>query len=299
MGYTIKDLEQLSGIKSHTIRMWERRYKCFSPDRTKTNIRLYNDNHLKRLLNIAILLRTGKRISDVANLSDKELYNLVYQQTEGLDNTSLQMEHLMQAMIDLNEKSFLKIIEKATIKNGFDYTLENLISPFMEQIGLLWLTGIINPAREHFVSSLIKQKILAATDHLTQFLHPRSPIAVLALHEKELHEISLLMANYFSKKAGFRTIYLGQATPIDSLLEVLLHTHAKLFITAFITPQENQNIQNFLSKITITLPELNIFATGIQILENKYPLPNQVLVIRDIKSLKENLKLVAQKSLQK
>ncbi|HON19275.1 MAG TPA: MerR family transcriptional regulator [Salinivirgaceae bacterium] len=288
--YSIKDLEEITGIKSHTIRIWEKRYQCLMPKRTQTNIRYYDDDQLKRLLNITLLIRSGERISDVANLSDEDLSKKVAEISKGLNDISLQVDQLISAMIKLDEKNFNQIMEKSIVKNGFEFTMENILFPFMEKVGFLWLTGVITPAREHFASSIMKQKLLSTIDKIVTSYSPNAPTIVFALHEKEMHEISLLMAHYLARKYGFQTIYLGQSTPMDCLIDILNESKAKIYVTAFITSVPEKFIKSYLTELLLRIPNLSIFTFGAQVTNQKLQLPDKVRIIYTLQEMKKVLK---------
>jgi len=162
--YSIKDLEKLTGIKAHTLRIWEKRYNILNPERTDTNIRFYSDFDLKKLLNISLLNKHGYKISLLASLNDRDLNDKVLSLTQNDAVNELQLDSLLTAMIELDERKFDKIISNAIIHHGFEETLSRVIHPLFEKIGILWQTGTINPAHEHFISNLIRQKILVAID---------------------------------------------------------------------------------------------------------------------------------------
>ncbi|MDD2564551.1 MAG: MerR family transcriptional regulator [Salinivirgaceae bacterium] len=287
--YSIKDLEQLTGIKAHTIRIWEKRYNIVSPERTDTNIRYYNDMQLKRLLNVSLLNKNGFKISKLASMSNDELCKAIDNLDSGLSNQALQIEHLISAMVSIDEVSFNQTITKSMVKNGFEYTLFNLIYPFFDRVGLLWLTGVINPAREHFVSSIIKQKIYTAYDKIITPIAKDAPVAILSLHENEFHEITLLISNYIARKLGFKTIYLGQSVPYESLADVLQYTKSNLLITNFVTAQDGKFIESYLQKIATDFPKLTVLAGGFQIANQSLTLPSNVMKTQSAEELKENL----------
>ena len=150
--YSIKDLEQISGIKAHTIRIWEKRYNIVSPLRTNTNIRFYTDGDLKRLLNVSILNRNGFKISNIVRLSKEEILRSVMETSISYMNFESQIENLVIAMIDMDEIKFEKTLSNSILKLGFEETVSNIIFPFLEKTGILWQIGTINPAQEHFIS---------------------------------------------------------------------------------------------------------------------------------------------------
>lgn len=225
--YSIKQLEQLSGIKAHTIRMWEQRYELVKPLRTETNIRYYDDSQLKYLLNVALLLRHGGKVSKISRLSEHEfktqverLYESSLSQDKQL-NLDLDANDLMTAMIDMNANKFHHIYNNSIRNHGFEDTIKQLIYPLLEKIGILWAIDQINPAHEHFMSCLIRQKMITAIDRLEE---PQDgPKFMLFLPEGEHHEIGLLLAQYLIKNKGGRVYYLGQNLP-DADIRVAAQT---------------------------------------------------------------------------
>ena len=167
--YSIKDIEHLSGIKAHTLRIWEKRYNIIVPKRTQTNIRYYDDEDLKRLLNVSVLNRYGYKISSIANLHEKEIRNEILAITSKYGDLSAQIENLIVAMVDFDKAYFDKIFNKSIMSRGLEETMLKVIYPFFEKIGILWQTGNINPAQEHFISNLIRQKLIVAIDDLPEY----------------------------------------------------------------------------------------------------------------------------------
>jgi len=238
--YSIKDLERLSGIKAHTIRIWEQRYNLLSPERTATNIRYYSDEQLKHLLNISLLVQHGIRISRISGFSENEfkervssLYHSPRETVADQEDIS-RINGLIVAMIELDEQKFNNIFASGLLKLGFEKNLYQVIFPFLEKVGLLWGLGQANPAQEHFISNLIRQKMISAIDGLEQ--PPENALTyVLFLREGELHEIGLLLASYLLKYHRFRVIYLGQNVPLQDLDEVVRLTRPFALLTLFTT----------------------------------------------------------------
>jgi len=218
--YSIRDLEHLSGIKAHTIRMWEQRYSILSPSRTATNIRYYDDADLRMLLNIAVLNRQGMRISRIADMSPEELHGSVRKANMNTGEPEGQVDALVLSMIDLDEERFEKILANSTLREGFEGTMRNVIYPFLDRIGILWITGSITPAHEHFITCLIRQKIIVAIDGQYPKYDDESKTFLLFLPEGEFHEIGLLFLHYLLKARGHRVVYLGVNVPFDDLLAV-------------------------------------------------------------------------------
>lgn len=238
--YSIKDLEQLSGIKAHTIRIWEQRYGIIKPKRTSTNIRYYDDDQLKYILNVALLARHGFKISRISTL-DRDAFSRevekLYEQTliHDTDVTlDLDANDLMVSMIDMDAEKFHRIYENSVRHNGFEKTITSLIYPFLEKVGILWSLDQINPAHEHFISCLIRQKIISGIDRLPH--QPKGKKFLLFLPEGEHHEIGLLMACYMLKKRGGNVFYMGQNLP-DRDLQIAIETvNPDALLTFFVDP---------------------------------------------------------------
>jgi DNA-binding transcriptional MerR regulator len=238
--YSIKDLEQLSGIKAHTIRIWEQRYSLIEPKRTDTNIRYYDDEQLKYLLNVSLLSKNGCKISKISKWSEEEFLNQVkriYEQSlihDGRVQLDLDANDLITAMIDMDALKFHRIYENSIRNNGFQKTITELIYPFLEKVGILWTIGQINPAQEHFVSSLIRQKIISAIDKLEE--NQSGDKFLLFLPECEHHEIGLLLSHYLLKKSGKRVYYLGQNLPMSDVSSAVLTIDPDFILTFMIDP---------------------------------------------------------------
>jgi DNA-binding transcriptional MerR regulator len=216
--YSIRELEKLSGIKAHTIRIWEKRYRLIEPHRTNTNIRYYTDANLKKILNVAVLNRQGMKISHIAMLTDLELKEAIMRETASTSSHETLIDSLVVAMIDLDPYILNSIIEKSTSKIGFRDTVTSVLYPFLHKVGILWQSEKVNPAQEHLVSYLIRQKIIAATDKLPSTFDPGGKKFLLMLPEGEWHEIGLLFAQYLLKEAKHDVIYLGQSVPYSDVL---------------------------------------------------------------------------------
>ena len=216
--YSIKELEKLSGIKAHTIRIWEKRYNLIDPHRTNTNIRYYTDNDLKKILNVAVLNRQGIKISNIARLNDLELKEEIIRVTKTSQSQDTVVDSLVISMIDLDEYRLEAIIDKSISKIGFKSTVTEVLYPFLDKVGILWQSGEVNPAQEHFVSNLIRQKIISSTDQLPNTFYPKARKFLLLLPEGEWHEIALLFSQYLLKESNHEVIYLGQSVPYSDVL---------------------------------------------------------------------------------
>jgi len=285
----------LSGIKAHTLRIWEQRYNLLQPKRTDTNIRYYDDDDLKLILNVALLNDNGVKISKIASMSSIELREEVMKLTDRSLTHDDQIHALTICMIEMDEDRFDKILSTNILKLGFEQTMLNVIYPFMSKIGILWQTGAINPAQEHFMSNLVRQKLIVAIDGQVQKQGGKK--FLLFLPEGELHEISILFASYLIKSKGHKVIYLGQSTPNDDLLSVYkLHQPEYLF-TAITSSPSSEYVQDYIHALSEKFPSAHILVTGYQVLGQDLSFPanvSQMSYIRDIKDLLEELDQVYQ-----
>jgi len=218
--YSIKDLEKLSGIKAHTIRIWEKRYSLIDPHRTNTNIRYYTDNELKKILNVAMLNRHGIKISNIAKLNDLELKEEIIRVSGDSLSSDTIVDSLVMAMIDFDEYKLESLIEKSIRKKGLKTTVTDILYPFIAKVGILWQSGDVYPAQEHFVSFIVRQKIIAATEALPNTFNPDGKKFLMLLPEGEWHEIGLLIAQNLIREAGHEVIYLGQSVPYSDVLDI-------------------------------------------------------------------------------
>ena len=238
--YNIKDLENVSGIKAHTIRIWEKRYNIISPQRTETNIRTYSDDDLRRLLNISILNSHGIKISHLAKMTEEEIRDKVLFVSQNAGDFGAQVEALILSMLNLDEVQFHMIFNKSVMANGFELTFEQIVLKALDRIGVLWLTGTINPAQEHFISNLIRQKLISNIDALVSTNNEKNKRFILFLPEGELHELGLLYASYLIKKRGHEVLYFGQHTPLESVREAQKLWRCDYYVISLVAPMSDQ-----------------------------------------------------------
>lgn len=287
--YSINDLEKITGIKAHTIRIWEKRYNVVCPQRTDTNIRFYNDEDLKKLLNISTLNKHGFKISDIIKLSHEGLCQKVLEISNTSNDYESYINNLIVSMIEMDEDKFEKVLTSAVIKIGFERTITNIIYKFLEKVGLLWQVGTINPAQEHFITNLIRQKLILAIDGQENSPKPDAKTFLLFLPEKELHELGLLFYSYIIKRAGHRVIYLGQSVPLKDILEVIKIRNADFILTYFVAALDAKEIPLYLKKISEGFSENDIFITGYQVDQIEEKLPQNIKTLRDAEEFKSYL----------
>jgi MerR family transcriptional regulator, light-induced transcriptional regulator len=295
--YSIKDLEQLSGIKAHTLRIWEQRYDLLSPKRTDTNIRYYDDGDLKLILNVALLNDNGFKISKIAVMSDAEMREEVVKLTEKSLTHDDQIHALTICMIEMDEERFDKVLTTNIIKIGFEQTMMNIIYPFMSKIGVLWQTGSINPAQEHFISNLVRQKLIVAIDG--QIYKGGGKKFLLYLPEGELHEVSILFAAYLIKARGHKVIYLGQNTPKEDLLAVYKLHNPEFILTVITTSPSAEFVQEYIDALSERFSKAQILLSGYQIVGQDLKFPKNVKTMNYIRQIKEYLDEIEQVLIEK
>lgn len=280
--YTIKELEHLSGIKAHTIRVWEQRYNILCPKRTETNIRYYDDADLKSILNISLLNERGYKISKIAKMGPEQIQQKVQQLCEEPCRGSHHINTLVQAMIDMDEDMFDKALSTATLQIGFKETMSDVIYPFLNKIGILWQTGNISPAHEHFVSNLIRQKLIVAIDGQVVRRQEGTPTYLLYLPEGELHELALLYMNYILRAHNKHVIYLGQNLPFKDLELTYEQFKASYICTVLTSYPERDQLQGYLDKLSKRFSESKIVLYGYQLQSSTVSLPENALRLQSV-----------------
>lgn len=215
--FSIKDIENLSGIKAHTLRIWEQRYQLFIPKRKESKHRYYDNEDLKHILRISQLYHNGVKISKIAQLAPASIRTMTMEQPSTTHTTGTYVHQLIEASIDFNETLFEELFDEAVKQFGFESTVIDIIYVFLERIGLLWLTDHIIPAQEHFASSIIKRKIISNIEKLKIKNTDSNNTYVLFTPEGEHHEIPLLLTYYLMKSSGKRIVYLGADVPFNDL----------------------------------------------------------------------------------
>lgn len=272
--YTIKELEHLSGIKAHTIRIWEQRYNILCPKRTETNIRYYDDADLKAILNISLLNERGYKISKIAQMPPEQIMQKVQQLCDESCRGSHHISTLVKAMVDMDEESFDRTLSTAALQLGLKETMNEVIYPFLTKIGVLWQTGNISPAHEHFVSNLIRQKLIVAIDGQVVRAPENAPVYVLYLPEGELHELVLLYLNYLLRSSNKKVVYLGQNLPFTDLELTCRQFKAKYICTVFTSAPERDQVQAYIDKLAATFPDSIIYMYGHQLQHNHLTYPD-------------------------
>lgn len=288
--FSIKNLENLSGIKAHTLRIWEKRYNLLEPERTDTNIRRYSLDSLKRLLNVTLLYNHGFKISKIASLNEEEIPELVRSIALKSNSEQVAINAFKLSMINFDYDLFDTNYNEILQHHDFQYVFLNVFMPLMRELGILWQTGAISPSHEHFITNLIKQKIHLQTELLQRKKPKRGehPLFVIFLPENEIHELGVLYLNYLILYSGFRTIFLGQSLQTTSL-ETLYSYNTKFYFVTYLTVEPNKDeIMPFISQFHENLlkdrdSKLLIFGPQ-QIEINTDKLPGQVELFRSVES---------------
>ena len=287
--YSIKDLERLSGIRAHTLRIWEKRYNLLEPKRTSTNIRYYGNEDLKRILNVALINRNGTKISRIAALAENEIYSIIKNLTKTKSDTS-RIDNLVIAMVELDESNFNKILSVNISKYGFEETILHTIYPFLEKIGILWQTGAVNPAQEHFISNLIRQKLSVAIEKLQTPVKQNIKSFLIFLPEGEMHELGLMFYHYLIKKNGYKALYLGQSLPFEDIGTVIRIIPCDYIITSFSSFIQGIDINRYISKLSSDFPERKILFSAFDFADLKRVFPRNVTRLRNAEHFMEILK---------
>ncbi|ULQ52412.1 MerR family transcriptional regulator [Flavihumibacter fluvii] len=243
--FTIKDLENLSGIKAHTIRIWEQRYNFLKPQRTETNIRYYSSEELKAVLNIALLNKYGYKISHIDRMRPEEIHDRIVTLGNAQAQQERMVNELIQHMVDMDIATFEEVIDSYIAARGIDKTITQVIFPFLEKIGILWLTNHINPAQEHLVTNIIRQKLIVGIEGAYSHIGVNKTI-LLFLPEGEHHEIGLLYTFYLMKSHGIKVIYLGANVPMKDVEFVANLKKPDYLYTHLTSVANNFNFDKFL-----------------------------------------------------
>lgn len=283
--YSIKDIEILSGIKAHTLRIWEQRYDFLSPHRTDTNIRFYSDEQLKMILNIALLNKNGYKISKIAEMDAEQIKDVILHLADSPENEDALLDSLIHAMIDFDEVRFEKTLNTAIIRMGFIQAFEHLLIPFLERTGLLWSTSVIRPVQEHFMSNLIKRKLAVAIDNqfVTRDEHTRK--FVLFLPEGEWHELMLLFTDLLLRTHNQEVIYLGCSVPLEDMRSMGAVFKPDYLVTFITSPMQSISLQRFIDEISIAYPDLKILLGGPQVAIQKPALAANVIHVNSTEAL--------------
>lgn len=280
--YSISDLEKLSGIKSHTIRMWEQRYGVLSPKRTDTNIRYYEDEDLQILLNIALLNRHGIKISKIATMTREDIVGKVSDVSDFKIELDAQLDVLTLSVIEMDELKFSRIFDNHVEQMGFERAMLEVVYPFMEKLSLLWLTGSVKPVQENFITQLIRNKLIAAIENEPLTGNRKAPKLILYLPRDEQQELSLLFMHYLLRKRGFQVINLGANLALIDLKDAC-HIHHPDFVFTVLSETFNREpIQRYLDNLRDAAPGSKLLLTGYLVASQSTRTPDNTIILSSI-----------------
>lgn len=287
VAYSIKDLENLSGVKAHTLRIWEKRYGIINPNRTDTNIRYYKDADLQKILNISLLNRKGYKISKIVEMSDEEITQKVGKYTEVGSVFEDQLDSLMMSMFELDETKFNIILEHQIVSRGFEVTMNDVIYPLLDKLGVMWLAGSIKAVHENFVSNFIRRKTIIEIDKYQKQEQNIDNKCLIYLPENENHELSLLFLHYILVKNKAKVINLGAGVSLIDVLEARDIFKAKYIFTLFNDSFTESPLQPYLDELSKNAGDTTILISGFQTASQKIHLPDNIKVLNSIQDVKD------------
>ncbi len=270
--FTIKDLENLSGIKAHTIRIWEQRYSFLNPQRTQTNIRFYSSGELKTILNIALLNKYGYKISHIDKMTPSEMSDKILSLSQIQAQQERLINDMIHAMVEINIEDFELMLDGYIKQKGIEKAIVQIIFPFLERIGILWVTNHINPAQEHLATNVIRQKLIIGIENISPIVNSNRSV-LLFLPEGEHHEIGLLFMYFILKSRGIRVYYLGANVPLKDVEFVADTKKPDYLYTHLTSVAQNFNFEKFLINAHNRMPDRKLVISGILTQTYKKKLP--------------------------
>jgi DNA-binding transcriptional MerR regulator len=293
MTYSISDLERLTGVQTHTIRIWERRYNALVPMRSAGNTRFYDDNQLRRLLNIVSLSKSGLKISHVCGLTEEAMNLLlekeVTQSVSPIEKFEYYISQLLSFGLSYDEFQFDELINKAITEFGLKDTYINIMYPILVRLGLMWRSDNICPAQEHFMSNIIRHKISAASEQVV-LKQETGATWVLFLPEEDDHDIGLLFANFLLKSAGHKVIYLGSKVPVDSVRDVIDRVEVQHLLVFMIRTETATSVASYLEELSAAFKAQEIHVAGSSRILAEVEMKGNVKWMRSIDDLEEIIK---------
>lgn len=280
--YSIRDLEKLTNIKAHTIRIWEQRYHLIQPARTETNIRFYTDENLRELFNIALLNRHGHKISHLAKMKPEEIASRVTDLTENTRGHNTHLDALTLAMLDFDELAFDRVFTTYFLESGFERTMLELIYPFLDKLNVLWLTSSISPAHEKFVTQLIRRKLMAAIDREPNDPLPDAATFLLYSPENESQELTLLFMHYILRSRQQKAVYVGSNTSLKDLRDACQSLRPTYVFTILQEPIPRQPIQTYVDNAAQSVLGAQLLLTGAQVFGNPLKMPPNVQMLNGL-----------------
>lgn len=280
--YSIKDMENLSGVKAHTIRIWEKRYSIIQPKRTDTNIRYYTDEDLRHLLNVCLLYKKGMRISSIAKLSNDEIKEKIIEISGVSLDFKNKLDALMLFILELDSYNFSNVLNQNIKQIGLERTMEEVIYPLMEKINLAWITGTFQGVHESFVTQIIKSKIQSEIEKLEESVND-SPTYIIYLNEGEKQELSLLYLHFLLKKNHCKVINLGNDIPMVDLITAIKTVAPEVVFSIFNQEVQSNSFQNYVNQVCKNLASGKLALTGYQPMTQNIVWPENTVLLKDLK----------------
>lgn len=285
--YSISDIEKLSGVKAHTLRVWEKRYSILPNRRTESNIRYYLDEDLQFILNIALLNRQGLKISKIASLDREEIKQKVADVCQVDEVFEGQIDGLMLSMFELNKYKFLKIINHQIEVNGFEATMNDIIYPMLDKLSTMWVAGSVKGVHEIFVSNIVREKLIVEIDKLSYNVADTDLRFMIYLPENESHELSLLYMNFLLKKYGANVLSLGSNVPLIDVLSGAEIYKPDYVFTLFNDSFSDMPLQPYLNQLSKTMSKTKVIISGYQTVKQNVILHSNIIRLSDLNSIRE------------
>jgi len=287
IAYSIKDLESISGVKAHTLRIWEKRYGIIQPHRTITNIRYYKDADLQKVLNISLLNKKGYKISKIATMSTEQVRQKVGEYTEVGHVFEDQLDAMMLSTFELDESKFSIVLDHEISSKGFEETMNDVVYPLLDKLSMMWIAGSVKSVHENFVSNIIKRKTIVEIDRLSRSDSYANIRCLIYLPENESHELSLLFLHYILVKNKSKVINLGIGTPLIDVLEGKSIFKAEYIFTIFNDSFSETPLQPYLDELAKNAKDSKILISGFQTASQNLTLPDNVIILNSIQSVKD------------
>ncbi|GEO11632.1 MerR family transcriptional regulator [Segetibacter aerophilus] len=284
--FTIKDVENLSGVKAHTIRIWEQRYDFLKPQRTDTNIRYYSNEELKTILNIALLNKYGFKISHINKMDFTEINQKLVSLSHHYAQQEWIVNQLISFMVDLDLDLFEELLDSQIEAKGLEKIINEIIFPFLQKIGILWLTNNINPAQEHLVTNIVRQKLLVGIETTVSQIKSEK-VALLFLPEGEFHELGLLYVYYLLKNRGVKVLYLGADVPLQDVDFIAKAKKPDYLYTHLTSLAANFNIEKFLNHLHSRISDIPVLLSGPFTVTYKKSIPSNFHFKKSLEEVKE------------
>jgi len=284
--FTIKDLENLTGIKAHTIRIWEQRYRFLNPQRTETNIRYYSNAELKTALNVALLNKYGYKISHIDRMTPVDINEKILSLTHPEALQERTVNSLIQSMVDMDVEEFEGLLNRCIFSNGIEKTILQIIFPFLERVGMLWLTNHINPAQEHLVTNIIRQKLINGIEAAKSRLASEKT-SILFLPEGEHHELGLLFMYFLMKNRGIKVLYLGADMPVKDVAYVVDRKRPDFVYTHLTSVAGNFSLEKFLLNVHHRMPDTQVVVSGQITQHYKKTVPSKISLRQSLPAMME------------